>query len=387
MYKSRLIYLAIVVAAFIFSQSLYESVSYMTLIIVLILPVVSIVFSLLSYPLISVKASLNDRIKRRFEKISLRISILNKSPFVSPSFKIYCTVPDSDGYSVEHVAFTLNSAFARRGSFNYECYFANRGTHNITLDSIEYYDFLKLIKVKKIISKSVSVSVCPRHLDLDIPVSAELTTHENSNISGVSVSLNNGDTMGVREYVIGDNLKNIHWKLSAKYDDIVMRSFVENVFDKAYVLVDLSAYYSDRFLSKSMTDCVVEVALSLMRIYSMKSVRYGLIVLTGKGQCEKYVISGPLGLLEAEKAVSSAPMIENTNILDMLNSIDFNMLDNCEVCIVTSFGVSDALKNVKKMFVNMKSKLNIINISDIEENDQIGMTIYTREFIEKQGKN
>ncbi len=90
MYKSRLIYLAIIVASFIFSQALYEPVSYMTFIIVLILPVISVVLALLSYPLIKIKISASRTDVFRFEDFAVKISVKNYSPFISPSFKIFC---------------------------------------------------------------------------------------------------------------------------------------------------------------------------------------------------------------------------------------------------------------------------------------------------------
>ena len=387
MYKSRLIYLAIIIAAFVFSQALYESVSFMTFIIVLVLPVISIVFSLFSFPLVSVKLSTSGRDIYRFDKFVVRFTIFNKSPFVSPSFKIYCSVPDSSGQKNEQVVFILNSPFGRRGYFDYTSYFSIRGIHKVYVDAVEYYDFLKLIKIKKNISKSVVIKVKPRKINLDVPVNSERNMQENSNIAGVATVEYGGDMLGVREYLHGDNLKNVHWKLSAKSDDIIMKSFAENVFDKAYIIADLCSYYSNQYLSRSMTDCVVEAALSAIRDYAENSVRFGLIITKNKGESERFSIATPSDLFEAEQTLSAAPMIEETTVIDLLNNIDFNMLSGSEVCIITSFGVTDILNGVKKIFIDKKCKVSIINISEYDEADKNGMIVYSREYIENLSGN
>jgi hypothetical protein len=49
------------------------------------------------------------------------------------------------------------------------------------------------------------------------------------------------ETVDIREYVPGDNLKNIHWKLSAKKADFFVRERGENAKDTAVLLFELSA--------------------------------------------------------------------------------------------------------------------------------------------------
>lgn len=387
MYKSRLIYLAILIAAFVFSQALYESISYMTLIIVLILPVFSVLMSVLSYPLVSVNATTSKTELCRFDKFLMCVTVNNKSPLISPSLKITCSVPDIEGKTTEQVVFVLNSSFARKGSFDYSCSFAYRGINEITVDNVEYYDFLKLIKIKKKIAKSAVVTVKPRRIELKLPVSSYQQNQENSNMVGTANVLSGGDMIGVREYSLGDNLKNVHWKLSAKSEELIMKSFAENIYDKAFVIADMSAYYSDEYTSKAMTDCVVEATLSAIRSYVESSVRFSLLINISKNESIRYPISTPNDLFAAESVLSLTPMINNTSVLDTLRNIDFNSLSGCEVCIISSFASEEVLKNIKKIFIDKKCRLNIINISKTESKEKDGVIVYTKQFIENQGRS
>ena len=53
----------------------------------------------------------------------------------------------------------LNASCGRLGYFDYKSVFANRGTYSITVNSVEFYDFLRLIKLKKNINKDVIVDI------------------------------------------------------------------------------------------------------------------------------------------------------------------------------------------------------------------------------------
>ncbi len=386
MWKSRLIYLVIIIAAFVFSQALYDPVSLLTFIVLLLIPIMSIILGVISYPLMNVKISVSNNVLSRFDQFVMRIAMKNSSPFISSSFKLNCTVPDEDGKNTETVTFMLNAACGRLGYFDYKCVFANRGTYGITVDSVEFYDFLRLIKLKKNIGKEITVHVGARRIKIDFPVNSELQNQENSNLIGTSVVLDGGDMVGVRDYVVGDNIKNIHWKLSSKSDGLVMKSFAEDIFDQAYIIADMSAYHTDEYMSTSLTDCVVEATLSIIRDYQKNGIRFSLIVNTSKSEVSRFSISTPADLLEAEMYLSMSPMVRDTNVIDLLRSVDNNVLSGCEVSIITSNLSEEMYKSVKKQFVDKNSDLKIVNIALEESTVDSGVITFTKDYIEKQEK-
>ena len=387
MYKSRLIYLAIIVASFIFSQALYEPVSYMTFIIVLILPVISVVLALLSYPLIKIKISASRTDVFRFEDFAVKISVKNYSPFISPSFKIFCIMPDDDGVKTEQTLFMVNSAVGSGGIIEYTRFFSSRGVYSVIAQSVEYYDFLKLIKIKKKIAAVVSVRSKPRNIELRLPVSSEQQKQDNSTFVGSTIVNSGGDMFGVRDYITGDNMKNVHWKLSAKNEELVMKTFAENIYDQAIVIADMSAYYDDEYINKSMTDCVVECALSAIRDYAKSSVRFSLIVNTSKNTVLYFPIMSQSDLYEASTGIMMTPMVTDSSVTDLLRSIDINTVSGCELCIITSFCSDNLLKNIKTMLIDQKSKLTVIRISEYEIPERDGVLSYTREYIELRSKS
>ena len=155
MWKSRLIYILLIFSGFIFSQALYDSVSLLTFVVLLLIPVLSLLFAIISIAFTSVKANVNKATVNRFEKFKIRFTVLNLSPFTASSFKIYCTIPTDNGVDVEKVVFDVVSPCFKKGYFDYKCYFAYRGVYTVSVDAIEFYDLLKLFKFTKKLKKSL----------------------------------------------------------------------------------------------------------------------------------------------------------------------------------------------------------------------------------------
>lgn len=386
MLKSRLIYLGIILTSFIFSQALYESVSFMTFVIVLILPIISIFFALVVYPFISVRIITNGSNVRRLDEFVIRVVIKGVCPFISPAMKITCSVPDENGYEIKKTIFAASPSFLIKSYFDYTCKLVNRGTYTLKVDSIEYYDFLKLVKIKKKFKKSLKVNVQPRKIKVDIPVAYEQYNQDNTYILGENTNASVGDMVGVRDYVMGDNLKNVHWKLSSKSEELITKTYAEDICDKAYIIVDMSAYYEEHFINKSMTDCVVELALCAVEEYAKTSVRFGVVLSEGKGAYKRYSVSNPNEKAAASIAVANTHICADSDIVEFLNGIDFNLLSGSEVLIVTSFRSTDVLKDVKKIFIDKKVKLNIINVVDTEPLEKTDTVTFTREFLETRIK-
>ena len=71
-----------------------------------------------------------------------------------------------------------------------------------------------------------------------------------------------GDMTGIREYVAGDPVRNIHWKLSEKTDKMLVKELGEQLTDQYLLLLDSSA---DIAQDPAALDAVASVFASLIR--------------------------------------------------------------------------------------------------------------------------
>lgn len=111
------------------------------------------------------------------------------------------------------------------------------GLVNIRVEKVEVHDLLNIIKFDDNESSDIFFYVLPNVLDPD----AEMTPGElYSEDSIISVKNVNGTQIdGIRDYVMGDKLRNIHWKLSAKKQDLLVKEYSDSNEEAAVLLVEL----------------------------------------------------------------------------------------------------------------------------------------------------
>ena len=67
----------------------------------------------------------------------------------------------------------------------------------------------------------------------------------------------------IREYRDGDLLRSVHWKLSAKKDDLIVKVLDGQRSTESAIIMDLNSYYDDINSNLNATDAVIESALTI----------------------------------------------------------------------------------------------------------------------------
>src|SRR5699024_12627352 len=101
------------------------------------------------------------------------------------------------------------------------------------------YDFFGNFSLSKQIQKQSAIYVLP------IPQSNNLSQEDmmsaNSEFelnSSEEIGMNTYDVIGFKEYEEGDNLKQIHWKVCSKGDDLIVREMSQQEEKECFVLLD-----------------------------------------------------------------------------------------------------------------------------------------------------
>lgn len=140
------------------------------------------------------------------------------------------------------------------------------GNYEISLKKIRIYDLTGLLYVTKKCKETVSFLALPDYY----PVEVRLTESVRNFVGEATVydTLRSGDDASevfkLREFQDGDKLKNVHWKLSAKLDELIVR---ENGFPKACATVLIlegdGEKAGKRGRKKDASDAFFQVAASL----------------------------------------------------------------------------------------------------------------------------
>jgi len=169
----------------------------------------------------------------------------------------------------------------------------------------------------------------------------------------------------VREYAAGDDARRIDWNVSARYNDLFVKEFVEEKELNVYVVMDMSASNDFGFI-KSKKELGFEITASLMLSALKNNDRVGLGLFTDS--LEKFVPAkkGKKHMMEIlKKLLDYSPKSTQTDIFKSLSELQKNLKRRSVVFVVSDF-MSDSF--VKPLgYLKIKHQFVLVNISDIRE--------------------
>ncbi len=367
MIRSRLTYLAILIAAFVFSQALYDSISLFTLAVVLLLPIVSLLCLLISLMLVKIRAVPAPVKVHRMEQVMMKVQIESKTPLMLPMMKFGITAsnPQGDasvkGYTIAHYRAFGKSILEIPLRFNV------RGVYNVGIDWVEFYDFMKLFRIRRKIASQSNITACPRDLHLALSLNPSPQEQENTVTAGGRETKNNGDLSGIREFNEYDTLRNVHWKLSARLSKMIVKTYWENSCQNIMVLADLFPYEEDRLLNRRLTDGVVEVVLQVSALLAEQEVRITLGYPNYDYVLQHQSISSIEEQMEVSEAFAMAPMMKRGSLEQSLSEVDFSSLQGGALYIVTSMPAEDLTKALRPYLLGANFDLQCILIRPEQE--------------------
>ena len=176
----------------------------------------------------------------------------------------------------------------------------------------------------------------------------------------------------VREYAAGDEARRVDWNVSARYNDLFVKEFVEEKELNVYVVMDMSASNDFGFV-KSKKELGFEITASLMFSALKNNDRVGLGLFTDS--LEKFVPAkkGKKHMMEIlKKLLEYTPNSTQTDIFRSLSELQKNLKRRSVVFVVSDFMSDSFVKPLR--YLKLKHQVILVNISDIRETEipQIG---------------
>ena len=171
----------------------------------------------------------------------------------------------------------------------------------------------------------------------------------------------------VREYSAGDDARRIDWNVSARYNDLFVKEFVEEKELNVYVIIDMSASNDFGFI-KSKKELGFEVAASLMFSALKNNDKVGMGLFTNS--LEKFVPArkGKKHMMQIlQELLDYNPKNPNTDIFRSLSELQKNLKRRSVIFIVSDFISESFMKPLK--LLKLKHQIVLVNISDIRETE------------------
>lgn len=282
----RIIYGLLLATALVFSQSYAGHLSSVILITVLILPCISLFMAVVCR--FAFRLSFNEKreVLCKGEELYFNIPVANRFIFPFSSAVIEATMPTAEDNKKACMVFSLAPFQKRVLRITVPAIY--RGEYDFTLERVIIWDMLRLFKISRKLKLNKKVLVVPRLFDVQGDQNDFASPDDDTRFTAVNSA--SGERSFVRKYTDGDDIRRIHWKLSAKQEDYMVWQATKGQASEISVLCDLTEAGADK------TDAIIEAGLAVC-MYNMKCGKASVLCCYDSKLCDTRLI--PIPLLES----------------------------------------------------------------------------------------
>ena len=317
MFYNKIRYLFLLVFLGIISILYNVHVVGIIFITVVALPFVLFVTLCLIHRLIKAELTSTAHVVTKNEEIPITLTLDNPTFLPIYAIKVYITYNNdfsSKKYQKEYMV-AIDGKSRTSITYNFMSEFS--GIINISLKKIRCYDPLKLFSLKKRCNEQVKIAVLPNFYDIeeDIVSRKNKSSIESDNYSDTKRGDDPSEVFAIREYREGDRPSQIHWKLSSKQEQLMVKEFSDPLNCSILIFLDFTIQ-KGRDRLKYM-DGLIESALSISyNLLIKKETHYFSWFDSRLGACMRIKISSDKDFYEAAGGILEAlPVDENDNTL------------------------------------------------------------------------
>ena len=276
-------YPLLLVLAFFFTQILQSKMSGIFFGFVILLPLALILYTetarlALRVDLVSLGATV-----RKGEAYTYEMRLINQSPLSYPFIEARMILPQSN--AVRCTTRSVYLSMAPFGDYNMknEVRFRFRGTYYIGVECFYVYDFFRLFRVRVDIRNATAITVLPRKLLME--EYHGYTSGDSTDRKRKFVSADKVEVEDIRDYFPGDPLKAIHWNLSSRSEELIVKDYDSGSAKVTYVYCDLAARFPEEAPEEDVRDRKAE---KRMRLEKQREEKRERLVRRGKKRSEPY---------------------------------------------------------------------------------------------------
>ncbi|MBQ6623557.1 MAG: DUF58 domain-containing protein [Mogibacterium sp.] len=265
MLKRRIACGLLILAALILYFFDNETVTLALLLAIIILPAVSIGLLALSGKNLTVKMGDSPVVG---DKPTMRLTIENPGimPVANAELEVVCEnlrTGETDS-TVIHVSPGPKS----KKEIDFEVLSGHAGRYRIHVTDALVWDPLMLAKKEARCEDSRFITVMPEIFETQLSYASDAALLENDRSAESRRGMDPGDVRGIREYVPGDPVRNIHWKLSEKIDKMLVKELGTPITDQLLVILGSAG---ERSSDPEALETIASVYVSLLNTLRLDS--------------------------------------------------------------------------------------------------------------------
>ena len=259
MAKNRLIFSMVLIAMLTLLFLQESPMTYFALYATLILPLLSLALTLVSRlrtNYFTISETLEPNYVPKGEEVLYKIRVTNNSflPYIGAKIRFQ---PESPALTVDCPAqyFSVRPKSSHDILFPISAKF--RGNYEIGVKSITLYDFLGLFRFKQKLGEKRIFTVVPRIYPISF-LPLDSTSKESVSAKHYIQDEDYGTVSDLRQYQLTDSHKRIHWKASAKKNELISKNFEEMEQNSVVLCIDTTE------TSLALEDAMMEALVSAM---------------------------------------------------------------------------------------------------------------------------
>lgn len=200
-----------------------SSIAFLMLILLMLIPIVSFVMNLYVSRFLKTELKLSINLQKGGDG-ACTISFENSTPF--PVLRLYCMVQAKNQLNGERTRIPVITWVppAKRKEEQVRLSSEYCGRIRLSLEVVKLYDCFGLIGVPCKVQTAGHVTVQPDTFEMNVSLIPGISSEQDSDTySQLKPGYDLSETFQIREYVPGDSPKQIHWKLSGKFDKLIVR--------------------------------------------------------------------------------------------------------------------------------------------------------------------
>lgn len=264
MAKNRIIYALFAVICVTFAIAYRSNFSAIIMITVLAYLPLAAVFTAVSLFCAKADFQSDSYIELKDHKFNAEIKVQNRFIFPFIPIELLCYIPDGEkGVFCERRIFATLQPLGKT-VLAVNCRHKYRGHYKSEIRKIYVVDPLGIIRFSKKGNRSTQMIFLPRRFTLE-----DINTHSSGKTTvskTVSKNSDKEDFSHVRDYREGDLMQFVHWKLTAKSDELMIKEY-ESINDrKARVICDFESCKDKKDVLLCI-DTIIETALAITRAF------------------------------------------------------------------------------------------------------------------------
>lgn len=316
--------------------------------IVLMLPIISFIYLVIVYNAFRYGEKINKREYQKGEVLDYTMTIHNGTPLHILYFTVYMHMEGQMLIKdMRNEQLTLKPFSQQTFHFNVPILY--RGKYKIGISKIEVRDFLNLFCLRYLPEETKLIRVYPRILPLEELEIPYIRLSDNEYLSQRK-NIGHTEIRDIREYIFGDSLKKIHWKLSSKFHKWMIKETNASSEKEFWVMLNLEEIVGEAEEVLKIEDRTIEVLVSLARVFLSTGIALKLCFFRSDQVTLEF--SNMNGFEQLYELLSFMPFDQKVSFEEMMRTFIDSIPEKQSVMVFTPVVDENHLDGLQKMHAN-----------------------------------